>query len=48
MVLKAAPEMVCEYLKATLEKGDTDLLMVAFGNIAKTRRMTDIAKKTRC
>ena len=40
------PEMVCEYLKATLEEGDTDLLMVAIGNVAKARGMTDIAKKT--
>ena len=40
------PEMGCKYLKATLEEGDTDLLMVAIGNVAKARGMTDIAKKT--
>ena len=41
-----SPEMICEYLRATIEEGDTDLLMIAIGNVAKARGMTDIAQKT--
>ena len=40
------PEIICEYLKTTLEEGDTELLMMAIGNVAKARGMTEIAKKT--
>ena len=40
-----SPEMICEYLKTTLEEGDTDLLMVAIGNVAKAKGMTEIAQK---
>ncbi|MEE4364323.1 MAG: addiction module antidote protein [Desulfotignum sp.] len=41
-----SPEIICEYLKATLEEGDTELLMMAIGNVAKAKGMTEIAKKT--
>ena len=39
-----SPEMIHEYLKAAFEKGDSELLMIAIGNVAKG--MSEIAKKT--
>ncbi len=41
-----SPEMIHEYLKAAFEDGDSELLMVAIGNVAKARGMSDIAQKT--
>jgi len=41
-----SPEMIREYLQATLEEGNADLLKIALGNIAKAKGMTDIAKAT--
>lgn len=37
-------EDIKEYLKAILEENDTDLLLMALGDIAKARGMTQIAK----
>ncbi|MCP3876661.1 MAG: putative addiction module antidote protein [Desulfobacteraceae bacterium] len=42
-----SPEMIREYLKAALDEGDTELLMIALGNVAKAKGMTEIAKKTK-
>ncbi len=42
----SSPEMIREYLQATLEEGDVDLLKIALGNVAKAKGMTDIAKAT--
>ena len=41
-----SPEMIHEYLKVALEEGDNELLMVAIGNVAKAKGMTEIAKQT--
>ena len=41
-----SPEMIREYLNAVFEDGDSELLMVAIGNVAKARGMSDIAQKT--
>ena len=41
-----SPEMIHEYLKAAFEDGDSELLMVAIGNVAKARGMSDIAQET--
>ncbi len=38
-----SPEIIIEYLKAALEKGDTEALMVAISNVAKA---VGIIKKT--
>ncbi|MBU0480268.1 MAG: putative addiction module antidote protein [Proteobacteria bacterium] len=40
------PEMIHEYLKAAFEEGDSELLMVAIGNVAKAKGMSEIANKT--
>lgn len=37
-------EMIAEYLNAALEDGNTDLLLMTLGDIAKARGMTKIAK----
>ncbi len=42
-----SPEIIIEYLKAALEEEDTEVLMVAIGNIAKAKGMSEIAKKTK-
>jgi probable addiction module antidote protein len=42
-----SPEMIREYLQATLEKRSADLLKVALGNVARAKGMTDIAKATK-
>lgn len=37
-----SPEMIREYLRATLEEGDADLLKnPAFGNVAKAKGMKE-------
>ena len=41
-----SPEMIQEYLKAAFEEGDSEQLIIALGNIAKAKGMTEIAKKT--
>ena len=41
-----SPEMIHEYLKAAFEKGDSELLMIAIGNVAKAKGMSEIAKET--
>ena len=38
--------MIREYLQATIEEGDTEALVVALGNIAKARGMTELSNKT--
>jgi len=38
--------MIHEYLKAAFEEGDSELLMVAIGNVAKAKGMSEIAKET--
>ncbi len=38
--------MIHEYLKAAFEDGDSELLMVAIGNVAKAKGMSEIAKET--
>ena len=40
------PEMIHEYLKAAFEEGNSELLMVAIGNVAKAKGMSEIARKT--
>lgn len=39
-------EMIAEYLSAILENGDQELLLLAIGDVAKARGMTQIAKRT--
>jgi probable addiction module antidote protein len=41
-----SPEMIHEYLKAAFEEGDSELLMVAIGNVAKAKGMSEIARAT--
>jgi len=40
-----SPEMIHEYLKAAFENGDSEQLIIAIGNVAKAKGMTEIAKK---
>jgi probable addiction module antidote protein len=37
-------ETIAEYLTATLEENDPDLLLVALSNVAKARGMSQIAR----
>ena len=37
---------VTEYMNAVLESGDADLLILALGDIARTRGMAQVAKDT--
>lgn len=37
---------VAEYLNAVLETGDADLLLMALGDVARARGMTQVAKDT--
>ncbi len=37
---------VAEYMNAVLESGDTDLLILALGDIARARGMAQVAKDT--
>lgn len=39
-------EMIAEYLSQVLSDGDMDELLLAIGNIAKAKGMTQIAKDT--
>ena len=39
-------EIIAEYLSQILADGDTDELLIALGNIAKAKGMTQIAKDT--
>ena len=41
-----SPEMVAAYVEAVLEDGDAGLIASAFGDIARSKGMTEIAKKT--
>lgn len=41
-----SPEMIREYLNAAFETGDEELILMAIGNIAKARGMSEIACKT--
>lgn len=41
-----SPEMIHEYLKTVMEEGDSELLLVAIGNVAKAQGMSEIARKT--
>ena len=41
-----SPEMIHEYLKAAFEEGGAELVMMAIGNVAKTKGMSEIAKET--
>lgn len=41
-----SPEMIHAYLKAAFEEGDSELLLVAIGNVAKAQGMSEIARKT--
>jgi probable addiction module antidote protein len=40
------PEMIAAYLEATLEDSDPALIAMALGSIARSKGMTEIAKKT--
>jgi probable addiction module antidote protein len=40
------PEMIHEYLKTAFEESNSELLMVAIGNVAKAKGMSEIARKT--
>lgn len=39
-------EIIAEYLNAALDDGNPDLLLMALGNIARARGMTEVAKNT--
>jgi probable addiction module antidote protein len=39
-------EVIAEYLNAALEDEDPDVFLVAVGNVAKARGMTEIAQNT--
>ncbi len=39
-------EMIAEYLSACLEDSNPDLFLMALGNVAKARGMTQLAKDT--
>jgi len=39
-------EMIAEYISQVLEEGDMDELLMAIGNIAKAKGMSQIAKDT--
>jgi len=41
-----SPEVIHEYLKAAFAENDSELLMVAIGNVAKAQGMSEIARKT--
>lgn len=41
------PEMIHEYLKAAFEDGDSEMLLIAIGNVAKAQGMSEIARKTK-
>jgi len=39
------PEMITEYIKAAVEDGDSELLRLALGDVAKAHGMAAIAEK---
>lgn len=39
-------ELIAQYLNAALDDGNPDLLLMALGNIARARGMTQVAKST--
>ncbi|HCC55257.1 MAG TPA: putative addiction module antidote protein [Desulfobulbaceae bacterium] len=41
-----SPEIIHEYLKAAFENGDSEMLLIAIGNVAKAQGMSEIARKT--
>ena len=41
-----SPEMIHEYLKSAFEEGDSEMLIVAIGNVAKAKGMSEIARTT--
>jgi len=41
-----SPDMIHEYLKATIEEGDPQALIIALGNVARAVGMSEIARKT--
>ncbi|MBL8575924.1 MAG: putative addiction module antidote protein [Mesorhizobium sp.] len=41
-----SPEMVAAYVEAVMEEGDPELIALALGNIARSKGMTEVAKKT--
>ena len=41
-----SPEMIHEYLKASIEEGDPQALIIALGNVARAVGMSEIARKT--
>ncbi len=40
------PEMIREYLRVAAEDGDSEMLTIAIGNVAKAVGMSEIARKT--
>ena len=40
-----SPEMITEYIKAAIEDGNSELLRLALGDVAKAQGMTAIAEK---
>lgn len=40
-----SPEMIREYLKVSFEQGDSELLIMALGQVAKAQGISDIARK---
>ncbi len=41
-----SPEMIAAYIGAVLEDGDPALIAAALGDVARSKGMTEIAKKT--
>lgn len=41
-----SPEMIASYIEAIMEEADPALITLALGNIARSKGMTEIAKKT--
>ncbi|MGB5685601.1 MAG: addiction module antidote protein [Candidatus Electrothrix sp.] len=41
-----SPEMIREYLKVSFEEGNSEQLMMALGNVARSQGITEIARKT--
>ena len=41
-----SPEMIASYIEAVMEDADPALITLALGNIARSKGMTEIAKKT--
>jgi probable addiction module antidote protein len=41
-----SPEMIASYIEAIMEDADPALITLALGNIARSKGMTEIAKKT--